>query len=46
MPGGELGVSFRQGSAFREGRAFLIGPVEPVYEGRFCQPLRGRIGLS
>ncbi len=40
MPGGELGVSFRQGSAF------LVGPVEPVYEGRFCQPLRGRLGLS
>jgi len=40
MPGGELGVTFR------DDRAFLVGPVEPVYEGWFCQPLRGRIGLA
>jgi diaminopimelate epimerase len=40
MPGGELGVSFRQGNAF------LVGPVEPIYEGRFCQPLRGCLGFD
>jgi diaminopimelate epimerase len=39
MPGGELGVSFRDGSAF------LTGPVEPVYEGRLLPPLRERTGL-
>lgn len=40
MPGGNLSVSFRDGSAF------LTGPVEPVFEGRFLPPLRGRIGLD
>ncbi|MBN2875866.1 MAG: diaminopimelate epimerase [Spirochaetales bacterium] len=39
MPGGELLVSFRGGNAF------LTGPVEPVFEGRFLSPLRERIGL-
>ncbi len=40
MPGGELGISFRNGTAF------LTGPVEPVFEGRFLPPLRERIGLQ
>lgn len=40
MPGGVLSVSFRSDSAF------LTGPVEPVFEGRFLPPLRGRLGLD
>ncbi|PKL07809.1 MAG: diaminopimelate epimerase [Spirochaetae bacterium HGW-Spirochaetae-7] len=39
MPGGELVVEFR------DGHAWLTGPVEPVFEGRFSAPLRERLGL-
>lgn len=39
MPGGELVVEFR------DGHAWLTGPVEPVFEGRFSTPLRERLGL-
>ncbi len=39
MPGGVLDVRFRNG------RTFLTGPVEPVFEGFFSEPLRSRLGL-
>ena len=40
MPGGTLDVRFRNE------RALLTGPVEPVFEGCFRDPLRGRLGLD
>ena len=40
MPGGTLDVRFRNE------RALLTGPVEPVFEGRFSEPLRSRLGLG
>ena len=38
MPGGELDVEFS------DGHAWLTGPVEPVFEGRFARELRERMG--
>lgn len=40
MPGGTLDVKFRNE------RALLTGPVEPVFEGCFSEPLRTRLGLG
>lgn len=40
MPGGTLDVKFRNE------RALLTGPVEPVFEGSFSEPLRSRLGLE
>jgi len=40
MPGGTLDVRFRSE------RALLTGPVEPVFEGFFSEPLRSRLGLK
>lgn len=40
MPGGSLQVSFR------EGHAYLVGPVEPVCAGVLLEPLAGRVGLA
>lgn len=40
MPGGSLDVRFRGG------RAYLTGPVEPVFEGRFRASLRTTLGLD